>query len=268
MKTDKKGYQISVLTDLRESTETVIQTALSIAKVTNGSIAIYHVVKPSNIVRSENQLSASRNINNEYTKTEKKLEELVAKYSKNHATPIRYTFSIGNIKSNIESYLKESTPDIVVIGKKSSAPLNFLGNGVTDLVLKKHQGEVVIAADGNKLVPNELINLGFLNKLRPFKNPDIFIQIAQSAIDPIKTFQFTDDASHDQTVIESFKNKKIVEYVFEKSNNVVNNLTTYLRKNNVNLLCLPRKKNNRTTKELDINDVLNKLNISLLVTAN
>ncbi|SEC28476.1 Universal stress protein family protein [Tenacibaculum sp. MAR_2009_124] len=268
MKSDKTNYRISVLTDLKESAETVIETALSIAKVTKGSIAIFHVLKPSNIVHSENQLSASRNINNEYTKTEKKIEALVEKYSIKHDTPISYSFSIGNIKNNIELYLNDHAPDIVVIGKKSSAALSFFGNGVTDLVLKKHQGEVVIAADGNKLVPNELINLGFLNKLRPFKNPDIFIQIAQNAIDPIKTFQFTDDINHDQTVIESFKNKKIVEYVFEKSNNVVNNLTTYLRKNNINLLCLPRKKNNQTTKELDINDVLNKLNISLLVTAN
>ncbi|CAM1360905.1 universal stress protein [Tenacibaculum xiamenense] len=268
MKTNKIGYRISVLTDLKESTETVIQTALSIAKITKGSLAIYHVVKPSNIVRSENQLSASRNINNEYTKTERKIEKLVAEYSEKHDTPISYSFSIGNIKNNIEVYLKETKPDIVVIGKKSSAPLSFLGNGVTDLILKKHQGEVIIAAEENKLVPNELINLGFLNKLRPFKNPHFFTQIAINAIEPIKTFQFTDDINHDQTVIESFKNKRIVEYVFEKSNNVVNNLTTYLKKNNVNLLCLPRKKNNRTTKELDINDVLNKLNVSLLVTAN
>ena len=98
MKKNKNGCLISVLTDLKTSTETVIETALSIAKVTKGNIDIFHVTKPTNIVRSENQLSASRTINSEYIKTERKIEKLVAKYASEHDVAISYSFSFGNIK--------------------------------------------------------------------------------------------------------------------------------------------------------------------------
>ena len=268
MRNSKSSCVISVFTDLGKSTETVIETALSIAKVTGGSMDIFHVKKCSKIVHSDNQLSASRSINNEYVKTEKKIEELITKYSTKYNVAISYSFSFGNIKNNIEVYLEKNNPDILVIGKQSSAPIRFLGNGVTDLVLKRYKGELIIADEENKLVPDALINMGFLNKLQPFKNFEFFTQITKNVIEPIKTFQFTDKVNHDKKAIEFFKNKKMVEFIFEKSSNVVNNLSKYLQKNNINLLCLSRTKSELTGKELDVSDVLNKLNISLLVTTN
>lgn len=266
MKNLHAPYTISVLSDLTDSTHATLETAISIAQAVNGRVHLFHVKKPNDLVTSDNQLSATRSLNTNYVKTENKLKQLVGEFSAKHTTPITYSFAFGNIKNEIETYLTQHKPDVIVIGKKTSAPLNFLGNGVTEVVLKTHQGEIIIASDTNKLTPNQFINLGFLNELKPVANPDFFDHIVQKVKGPIKTFQFTDAPNPDQTVIESFKNKQVIEYIFEKSNNVINSLTTYIQQNKVNLLCLPRQKKNNSTEELDINDVLNKIQVSLLIT--
>ncbi len=61
-----------------------------------------------------------------------------------------------------------------------------------------------------------------------------------------------------------------MEYVFEENDNTIKNLSNYLSKNNINLLCFDRghrnTKNNTNSIKTNINDVIRNLNVSLLLT--
>jgi len=66
------------------------------------------------------------------------------------------------------------------------------------------------------------------------------------------------------------QDKKTIEYVFEYNDNTIKNLSNYLSKNNINLLCIDRgEKNDVNKKNLiksDIDDVIKNLNVSILIT--
>ena len=60
------------------------------------------------------------------------------------------------LKSEISDYIKAHKPDIVVIGKRKSGPFNFAGDNITDLVMKSHDGAIMIASDENAFELNDL----------------------------------------------------------------------------------------------------------------
>ena len=75
MKNNK--YKILVLSDLNKSADFRLKSTVSLAKMIDGDITLFHVKKPTDIVDRESQLSAMRSINKEHIVTNKKIESLV-----------------------------------------------------------------------------------------------------------------------------------------------------------------------------------------------
>ena len=46
-------------------------------------------------------------------------------------------FSFGNIKDEIRTYIKDTKPDIIVLGQRDSKPLKFIGDSITHFLLKE-----------------------------------------------------------------------------------------------------------------------------------
>ena len=111
-------------------------------------------------------------------------------------------------------------------------------------------------------------SLGVLNDVDKSFNmefADILIDHSQK---PLKSFKIVKQPKVLHTD-ENSAEKKTVEYVFEQNDNAISNLFNYVSKNNVNLLCLNResknKKNDTDFVKIDINKVINKMNIPLLI---
>jgi vacuolar-type H+-ATPase subunit I/STV1 len=261
MKKDK--YKVLVLSDLNTSTIKTLKSSISIAQIVNADIDFLYVKKVTDVVEKESQLSAMRTINKEYFTTDKKIKELIQPVSELYNININHSFIIGNVKNEIEKYIDKHKPDVVVLGKRKSKFTNFIGDKIAQFILKKYKGTIVICDENNPLKPNEELSLGIFNDT---KFNTIFEEdILKSSQKPIISFKISENSNNLKEEIIT-ENDKTIEYVFEKGDNVIKNISNYLSKSNVNLLFVNRENDNHNSVTPTINDVINKLNCSLILT--
>lgn len=265
-----KKYKIVVLTDLNTSAKTTIKSAISLAKMISGDIEIFHVKKPTDIIDKENQLSAMRTINNQYTKTYKKMQNLINPIAIDYGMNIKHSLTFGNTKNEIKNLIEERQPDIIVLGKRKSAPFNFIGDGITQYVFNTFKGVIMIATDKNGLEPNKEISLGMLNNSETSVDFKFAEDLMANIQKPLKSFKIVKNSREAEEITKP-ANQKMVEYVFEQNDGSMKNLSNYLAKNNIDLLSLNRMKKNADNKmnlmKSDIKSLVENLNVTLLVTA-
>lgn len=261
-----KKYKILVLSDLKKTTNSTLKCAVSLANIVNGDISVFHVKKGTDIVKKDNQLSAIRTINQDYNKTEKQISNLITPIAKDYGVKINYSYSFGNVKDEIGRYINEYKPDIIVLGKRKAKAIKVLGDNITQFVLKKQKGAIMIANSQNILEPNQNFSIGLLNGADESSLfPEVLISHTQK---PLKIFKILKNSdSNKQEKVNTDKNT--IEYVFEHNDNAIENLSKYLQKSNINILCVDRenkeKSNKVKSKNLDINKVIDKVSVSLLV---
>ena len=263
-------YKIAVLSDLKDNTMTTLKSAVGLAKMVNGTIDFFHVKKPTDIVEIDNQLSAMRTINENYTTIENKMRSISESISDEYGMAINNGFTFGNIKNEISNFLKEVQPDVVVLGKRKSKMLNFAGDSITEFVLNTFDGVVMIASERNVLEPNMELSLGVLNSVEPSVNLDFTNDLMVHSKKPLKSFKIIDSSTAFSETTSSGKNKTI-EYVFDQRDNAIKNLSKYLTKSKINLLCIDRERKNDADSNLyrtDIKKVINNLNVSLMFGSN
>lgn len=267
----KKKYKIVVLADLKKSVSSTLKSAVILAKMIDGEISFFYVKNAANVVERDNQLSAIRTINHDYTATDKKIKEMVESVSNEYQVNIDYSFVFGNVKHEIDDYIKEKKPDIIVLGKKKSSALNFVGDNITKFILKQYNGLIFIADANNTLEPNGKISLGVLNNMETLLNTSLAQDLLAHTQKPIKSFKIVEKSDILDDVNGSSEISTI-DYVFEQNDNSINNLSNYITKNNINLLCLDRmnksSKTQSSSAKKDIKAIINKLNVSLLLTGN
>lgn len=266
----KNKYKILVLSDLTNSTSATLKSTISLAKMIDSTIEFFHVKKPTDVIKQDNQFSAIRTINSEFSTSEKKIKTLLKSVSENYNLKIKYKFAIGNVKNEIINHIQEVNPDIIVIGKRKQKFLSFLGDNMTQFVLKHHKGPVFIADEDNPLEPNKKLFLGiFQGKQKPL-DLDFADQLIQNTHIPLKSFKIGETSSQLPVEESNISNLRTVNYVFENGDNALENVSKYLVKNNINLLCVGRgKKQAKERVKLmknDVKDVVTKLNVSLLIT--
>ncbi len=268
MKPNRKTYRLLVLSDLNKSSSMMLKSAVGLAKMINAELEVFHVTKPSDIVASENQLSAMRTINSKHKTIDKKIQNLITPIEKDFGMNIPYSFSFGNVKNEIGAYIKKRRPDIIVLGKRKSKPFNLIGDSITEFVLNAHDGVVLITTDNDVLLPNKEISLGLLNNSKPFLNLAFAEDLMKHIQKPMKSFKIIKNSTAVKEVSKAIDDETI-EYVFQQNDGTIKNLSNYLSKNNISLLSIDRgQKDSDNSKKLimlDINNIIGKLNTPLLI---
>ena len=260
MKNNK--HKILVLSDLKSSDSTMLKNTVSLAKIIDADIDFLCIKKPTEVVKKENQLSAMRTINQEHFSTKKQIKSLLNPINKAYNTNINHTLRYGNVKDEIANYIESYQPDIVVLGKRKSKLLSVMGDNILKHVLKQHKGNIMISGEENVLEPNNELTLGLFNDANDsFHFADNLIKHTQK---PLKAFKIVKNP--DNVTSTNIDDKKTIEYVFEENDNVFKNLSNYLLKNNVNLLCINRKSKKLKKTNKNIKNVINNLNVSLFLT--
>ena len=265
MKTNK--YKILVLSDLNKNTDSILKNTVSLSKMIDAEINFFHVKKPIDIVKRESQLSAMRVINKEQIGTKKKIQEFLNPFSKSCGVDINFMFAFGNVKHEIKEHIKIVKPDIIVLGKRKAKTLKFIGDNITGFVIKTHKGAIMIASSENVLEPKKEFHLGLFNSKAQSFNMTLVEHLIAQTQKPIKSFSIIEsNALKNENNVSV--TEKTVDYVFTKNDNAIENLSNYLVKNKVNLLCLNREKNNKKSNALksEINNIIDKVNVSLFIT--
>ncbi len=266
-----KKYKIVLLSDMKGDLSTKLKGIANFSKMVDANIAVLHVIKPSDLVKEENQLSAMRAINDEYGTTDKKIKSIVKTVSTEHEINIDYLLTLGNIKEEIGTYIGKQQPDIVVLGKKDSSPLPFLGDNITQFVLKKHDGAVLIADDDNLFEPNTNLSLGTLDDSGSNLNLEFSRDLMKHSQQPLKSFKIIKKSSAPKEKASS-KPDSIIEYVFERSDNTIEKLPDYLERNNIGLLFVSRGPKGAKSKtnliSSDIIGIINRLKFPVMISNN
>ncbi|WP_431132713.1 universal stress protein [Psychroserpens mesophilus] len=258
-------YKILVLSDLKKTTGAILKSSVSLAKMIDAEIAVFHVKNHTEIVDRENQLSAIRTLNEEHNNTKKEIEALVKTISKDYDVTIQGSYSFGKVKEEIRNQIELYNPDIIVLGQRNSNPLQLIGDSITRFILKEFKGSIMISGHKNGLIPDEKMTLGIFNGSDKIFNTTFSKDLITHSNTPLKSFKIV--SSQEEIIKTTAQHKEqVVEYVFEQNANTMTTLSSYLLKNNINLLCVDR--NDATTKNtmnIPLKEVVSKLNISLLV---
>ncbi|CAH8287355.1 nucleotide-binding universal stress UspA family protein [Mariniflexile fucanivorans] len=265
----KNKYKILILADLKKSTSSTLQSTVSLAKMIDAEVDFFYVKSASDVVERENQLSAMRAINHDYTATDKKIKKIVKTIADEHQININYSFVFGNVKHEIASYIEQKQPDIIVLGKKKNNLISLGGDKIIQFVLKQFDGTILIADANNTLEPNEKLSLGVLNSIEPLFNSSLAEDLFAHMQEPIKSFKIVEKSkTSEETNLSA--NSNTIEYVFEENDNTISNLSNYLTKNNINLLCVNRhedpSKSKSKTATQNMKLIVNNLHVSLLLT--
>ena len=235
------SYKIAVFSDLKDPQQHILKNSISLAKKINGEIELFHVKKPTEVVKTQNQLSAKRTINKTFAQTDKAILKLIAALAEEHQIRIRHTFAIGNVKSEISDFLTKANPDVIVLGKRKSATLKLLGDGVTKFVLDKFTGPVMISTENHSIALEKSLSLGLLNSDAQVLNSPLAEKLLEQVQAPLKSFTLAKGAQSKDSELEGISS---VDYVFEHNDNAINNLSQYISKSKVNLLFVERNAKN------------------------
>ncbi|WP_406685192.1 universal stress protein [Seonamhaeicola sp. MEBiC1930] len=258
-------YKILVLSDLKNSSDTILKTTANLAKMVGGDIDLLHVRKPVDVVKNDNQLSSMRTINRDYLASKNHIESIIKSIDK--AVNINYSLIYGNVKQEIEEQIQYTNPDIIVLGKKRFNALRLAGDRVTKFVLNKYKGVVLIASNDKILVPNENLSVGVLNGLE-HANESLAKRLMDYTQKPIMSFKIQ---KPNESVKESNGNTSsndTVEYIFESSSNSINTLSNYVVKNDIDLLCINREIESSRKGKLsssNLSKMIRKLDVSMLL---
>ena len=238
-----KKYKIVVFSDLKKSLGNTLKSTLSLAKMLNGEIAIFHVKKATEVVTEDSHLSAIRSLNSEYRDMDNDINSIVTTYSKDFGVPLTYSCTIGNLKNEIANYIEKEKPDFIVLGKRKSKVFNILGDNLIPFVLSGDEETSIASLTENLLLHSQK---------------------------PLKSFRILKNADTSDKKKVS-KERKEIEFVFDSNDNSIKNISNYVAINNINLLCINRSQNKGDSKNkslsmpTNINDIINNLNVPLIL---
>ncbi|PXX31412.1 universal stress protein [Arenibacter sp. ARW7G5Y1] len=267
MDTKTNKHKIALFTDLQEDISCLLKSAISLAHMINGEIEVFTVTKPTAVMEKENQLSAMRSLNREYMLANKRMKDILSPIIKNYGVPVNYSSTFGNIRNEIDRYLHENNPDVIVLGRHKSKHFNTAENRTINFVLSVFKGTVLIVPHDKGLEPGMKIGIGSINCSETLFNGPFTEELFLHAKGAMKSFNIV-ESSNDLPQTENSLGLKTIQYVFDQNENTVNNLPVYLSKSNIDLLFLDgvNKEKENLSRLLNIYDMVRKSDINLLVT--
>jgi hypothetical protein len=233
----------------------------------NAALSFFYVRKGADVVQSEHYISAIQTLTDTHMKTDEKMRELLDPFQQAAAIELGSKIAIGNVKNHIEKHLEIMNPDLVILGKRSKKTFSMGGDGLTQFVINKFQGPVLISATDQVLELNEQLTLGLFSDMVSDTPNEFVDNLLKISTQPVKSFRIVNKTSETQP--SSAIPFKTVEYAFDPSDNAVKNLSKYVRRNNVHLLFLDREQLNQRSRKAtstNMNGVIHELPSSLLLT--
>ncbi|NNK70926.1 MAG: universal stress protein [Flavobacteriaceae bacterium] len=257
----RKIFKILVLSDLKKSTISTLKSTASLAKLLDAEVDFFHVKRPTEIIKQENEFAARRTIVKQHVSTSKKIKELLNTISNEYDVDISSSFSFGNVKSEIKNYIRKSNPDIIVLGKRKSGLLKISDDNITEFILKIFKGSILITSDKKVLEPGSPLSLGLLDDYTIYQSMELEEALMAKTMIPLKTFKIGKNSGNKDLI----NNEKSVEFVFENNANAVRNLSYYLLKNNINMAFFNRGNTVGRSKSNKISELIRKIDVPILL---
>ncbi|MEM9647994.1 MAG: universal stress protein [Bacteroidota bacterium] len=256
--------KISVIADITANLENVVANAVELAKAITGTVEVLYVKAPTDIVKGDNQLSAMRTLHRDSRDTESKLRSAVEKFSSKTGPKVTYKITYGNTKNTIKAYLEKEQPHTVVLGKPKSKFPGIPASGIPSFIMNTCDANVLVTGDDQKLRDFEDISLGVYGNTIEDTTAGVLADLNRKTSKPIRLFSVrseNDAASNEQNKVQN-----AVSYVFTEGANVLDGVTSYVKRTKTQLFCVPRKSSKESYLQSDrTRQIVQKLDVPVLI---
>lgn len=260
MNTNNSNYNILVLTDFSEAATIALRNASKLAKLVNGKLQAYYVQPLQKFTEEENQLSLGRNLRESYTQTLVKGQKLMKAIGEEEGVEISFSTESGNVKNCILNKLKNTNPNLVIIGKRTSNPLKLIGDRVTQFLIDECPTSILIGGSNKELHSFSDLSLGFYGKTIAKDSVKIIEPLLQKP-NSVKYFGIRDLMSKEQ--VDEVDTEKENTFMFpQQGMKAIEALTSYVAHANTDLFCIPMQ----TNAELQpLKEMVKRLDIPVLI---
>ncbi|OAB80356.1 universal stress protein [Cochleicola gelatinilyticus] len=263
-----KKCKVLVLLDLNDRSLNVLKSANRIAEIVDAEIEMFHVRKPTQIVKMDSNLSAVKDIKDHFVTIENELKKMGVEVFGNSNISGNHFHTFGNIKNEIEKHIRKTNPDIVVVGKKASKSPGFIGDKILPFLLKKFQGTVMVTDHDVVLNGMSKLKIGVLDNT-PLESKSPYIKtLLENSEAPIHSYEISSGFKEDEDRTAQ-KKQEIVSYVFEKSDQSLQTISSYMNRSKINLLLVNRNSkigsNNRDFSISKLNDLVQTMKVPVLL---
>lgn len=257
-----------VVIEKEKKKNSLLINAVNFAKRINGAINILFVINPISLNDTDNQLNFLKSIEEEYLKAEVKLRKLIREIYNQEKIPVIFSIKTGNFSSVVKSFVKKTTPDVVILNN-DRLKKNSFGRKIVPDYLNDFNGLIILSGDKSSTLPKNRFNIGCFD-------PEVFLGENKIIKKLLKSTSYTINMFRSKTNNSSFsveKFKKVLDNkikVFEfEPNNKNLGISNYLDYSKSDLLCIYNPLKRAIFKQYgQYKDVINRAKIPLLIVQN
>lgn len=254
------NYNILVLTNFSEVATIALRNASKLAKLVNGKLQAHYVQPLQKFADEENQLSLGRNLRESDTQTLIKGQKLMKAIGEEEGVKISFSTESGNVKNCILNKLKNTNPNLVIIGKRTSNPLKLIGDRITQFLIDECSSSILIGGSNKELHSFSDLSLGFYGKTIEKDSVKIIESLLHKP-NSVKYFGIRDLMSKNQVGEVDSENKNTFMFP-QQGMKAIEALTSYVAHANTDLFCIPMQ----TNAELQpVKEIVKRLDIPVLM---
>ena len=229
----KPDFRFLVVFDQSKAAHVGLQNAINLAKPINGAIDILCINQLSNIEKTENQVAFLRELKEMHQRIKLEMQKLVNLISDTEELTIIYSYTYGNLIEEVQKHIQMTEPDMVVIGRQKRGFLNSFNIRKLNQLRVNYDGLILLSGEKNNLSNTKKLKLGFLDE----KEINNSFNLIQELIRKTKPILSVFTIFNKKNVKKESKPKKVI-YEFEENDVVDSNITNYIHKNRIDLLCV------------------------------
>jgi len=260
MKKKTNKFNILVLTDFSESSGIAIRNAAKLAKLVNGQVRAYYVKSLKPFAEEENQIALSRRLRKHYMETHTSAKKMMSFIEEEEGVRVHFSMDFGNVKNCVSNKVQSLQPDLLILGKRKPKLINFIGDKLTQHLIKRCEASILISSSSEVLHSLTDLSLGYYGETIAESNLNI-IQHLQETKHPVNFFGIRNRAL--ETEAQSEPQKKGRSFIFPQEGvKAIEALTSYVSRSNTQLFCIH---NGEHLDSQPVKHMVNNLNVPILI---
>ena len=254
--------KILTLINVDEPIDTILESTVNLAKAVQAEVKFLFVSKPEDPTRTENQMEWVQTITNR-RKALARFKIYVKRAREAEQLELDYAVLEGPLKPTVQAAMEAYKPDLVVVSKRKPNAIRLVGTQLTEFVLKQFAGPVLIAHPSKVLEIKEDLSVGVLDDLATIQENQVSNALIEHTKQPVKLFTIADGSK--QTVADETQPLPTVSFRFENNQNAMKSLSSYVHRNDVQLLFLDRTNGRKSNKYVNLKEAMKQINTSMLM---
>lgn len=257
--------KILTLINVEEPIAAIVESTVNLAKTFNAEVQFLYVRKPKDLTRTVNQVAVIRSMT-EQRNAIARFKILVKKAKQAHGLDLGYSIIDGPLRKTIEAQMQAYNPDLIVLGKRTPNSVRLFGHQVTEFVLKRFDGPLLIAHPTKALQIKEDLSVGVLHDMTTISGSDVSNALIRESNKPVKLFSIAGRSGSGMAAGPEGVNT--VRFTFQDNQNAMKNLTSYVHRNDVHLLFMGRQSTGTSKKPFNLRAAIKQINTSMLMVGN